>query len=386
MAAPLIQYHDLTFGIELEMVSSMLYTDIDPHKDVCFECVRETALNLLRRRARVQAQLVDHESSDDEEEEDEEEDFTVWAVDFDLSITYDRDYVWQKHHPQVTNLLESEDEIIFSRCGRSAIRHGGIEIISPILRWDNPKLWVPAVQRVVRALTNYHLQSTVIPSSGFHVHIGLGDERFSLDNVKKIAAVCILGETLMDYFHAPHRRDGGSEMIQSMISRSVFCGLSRQEIFEKIMNAQDLHEFKMIVSGQNMGMEYLNFSRFFKVNFQNVDEDDVKGTIEFRQHAGTLDPKEIRMWVKFTGLLVCHAANMDVSTLRKLLVESVMERDSNLLEPLRFMKSFIRDVEVVRYYLAKIGISLVTELPADKTHGKSWVLRYCVQSVYPVDP
>jgi hypothetical protein len=83
------------------------------------------------------------------------------------------------------------------------------------------------------------------------------------------------------------------------------------------MNAQDLHEFKMIVSedSQNMGLEYLTFSRFFKVNFGNVDDDDVKGTIEFRQHAGTLDPEEIRLWVKFTGLMVCHAANMDVGTL-----------------------------------------------------------------------
>jgi hypothetical protein len=54
-----------------------------------------------------------------------------------------------------------------------------------------------------------------------------------------------------------------------IINRRVFCGLSRQEIFEKLMNAQDLHEFKMIVSedSQNMGLEYLTISRFFKVNF-----------------------------------------------------------------------------------------------------------------------
>jgi hypothetical protein len=387
MAAPLIQYQDLTFGIELEMVSSSLYTGINPNQDVSFQCIRETALNLLRGSAGVQAQLVERKPKWEDDDDEEEEDFSVWAVDFDGTIKYEWDYVWQKHHPDLTNLFAPQEELILSSCGRMAICHGGIEIISPILKWDSPQLWVPQVENVVRALTHHHLQSTVIPTSGFHVHIGLGCNRFSLDDIKKVAAVCILGETLMDYFHAPHRRDQGAGMIQSIINRRVFCGLSRQEIFEKIINAQDLHEFKMIISedSQNMGMECITFSRFFKVNFGNVDDDDVKGTIEFRQHAGTLDPEEIRMWVKFTGLLVCHAANMNIDTLRKLLVESVTAKESNLLDPRSFMKSFIKDVEVARYYFAKIGISLVTELPADKTRGKSWLLRYSVDSVYPID-
>jgi hypothetical protein len=88
-------------------------------------------MNLLRITAGVEVQLVDREPN--WKDDNEEEDFSVWAVDFDSTIKYDWDYVWHKHHPHLA----------------MAIYHAGIEIISPILKWDSPQIWVPEEKHMV---------------------------------------------------------------------------------------------------------------------------------------------------------------------------------------------------------------------------------------------
>ncbi|KAA8904801.1 putative amidoligase enzyme-domain-containing protein [Sphaerosporella brunnea] len=363
----ILSRHDLTFGIELEIVSSVNFHGVVHNPPA--EYVREAALEMLREKANVMAQLIDTADENKDYVDDEEEaDYTVWGVAFDHSIAYEPSHIKEQHRPEHPYLEVLGQGLLFSKPERFFTCHSGIEIISPVLKLIEKRKWRPEVERVLGAVTCDALRSTVVPSAGFHVHIGLGDKRFSLLQVKKIAAVCILAERLIDCFHAPHRRNDAS-MIQPMIAREVFADKTRAEIFDMLIGAEDLEALRTIVCKEEValgesGSLCPTFSRYYKVNFQNVDEDSEKGTIEFRQHAGTLDPVEVKMWVQFTGLLVYHAANLNIPWLRKVLVGSATR--THMILPTTFMRAFIRNEEVERYYLAKLGIELA--MPRREQH------------------
>lgn len=352
----LLDIRNLTFGIELETVGSVCFSkdEDDPGEG----CIREMALAEIRSRG-LKGQLVDEPDDTYGCEDDGTPDYTVWGISYDDTVFSDLPLL-RCQYPGLKG-LKGTDSCHTSWCPEThnIVHHAGVEFVSPIFSLMEHGKWSAEICTVLGTILSGQLHATVPKSAGFHVHIGLGTGRFSLEQIKKVAVTVILGEGAIDQFHAVHRRNDRM-MIQPMITRRVFQDKSRGEIFDMIMEAKSLEEFKETVCGESVKLfnsEEMTFSRYYKVNFTNVDEDNSKGTIEFRQHAGTLNPREIFMWVCFVGQVVHSSCNMDVEQLRGIFVcpwnSSV---GGSGMTPCKFLTLFVRNESVVRHYLEKIGV------------------------------
>jgi len=384
MFPPAVNYGEITFGIELEMVTSVCY----PEKgSFCGDRIRISVMDALNCVNEIVAGLTAscHESGGDDEgyydnsgysdDEDDNKDpnYGIWNVSFDGSV-YEESAEIHRRYPQLPNLSttrEEETKLLFDQTRRMFVEYDGIEVISRVFKLAETKIWTEHIGKVLHALRRGPMVNGTPESSGYHVHVGLGDGRFTFEAIKKIAVTVTLAESLIDKFHAPHRRNEQLQ-IRTLIGRAEFQGLSREAIFDKIMGAADYHEFMAIISSDTLispgGASISMYGRAYKVNFTNLDLGDKKGTIEFRQHEGTLDPTSIAMWIRFTGLLVFHAVNLTIESLKNILVPYSSMSGIMHLKP--FIEAFIRDPLVAVYYLAKIGIRPVqrdVSLPASES-------------------
>ena len=361
---PSVDFNQITFGIELETMCSLLLAP--RHRALASDdCVRETALEEIRHHG-LKAQLVDadpNSHADDscsDSSDADGPDYSVWGIAHESTVTSDVRVV-RHQYPELPALRASAARTCWCPATRSTVCHAGIEFVSPIFRLADRARWAREIGAALAALYEGRLRAAVPESAGYHVHVGLGSERFALEQVKKIAAVAILGEETIDQFHAAHRRNEGN-MVQAIIRRAVFAGKTRAEIFDMVMATKTLEEFKKLVCADHAGMAYsrnIFNSRYYKVNFTNVDVDDYKGTIEFRQHAGTLDSVEIMMWIQFVGLMVHSACRYSTRELQIILVVAD-ESSAFRMNPRKFLSFFIRNKAAQKYYLDKIGAKLDT--------------------------
>jgi hypothetical protein len=147
----------------------------------------------------------------------------------------------------------------------------GIELVSPILRGD---AGLAQVEQVCEALQDFGC--TVNRNCGFHVHVGVG-RNAPLDFFKTITKLYGLFEPVIDGMMPTSRRASNNPFCRSMTSASPTA----------IDRATGLIDLIRIATG---GQER---SRYYKLNLHAHAR---HGTVEFRQHSGTIDARKTRMW------------------------------------------------------------------------------------------
>ena len=156
----------------------------------------------------------------------------------------------------------------------------GFEVVSPILSGE---AGLAEAEIVARALDD--AGASVNSSCGLHVHFDASDlDVIALKNILRRYAV---HEAEIDAFMPASRR--GNE--------NTYCKSIRgfvQDNFDSIRSIRDL------VARQH--------DRYFKVNLQSLLR---HGTIEFRQHSGTVNAAKIVNWVRFLAAFIdqCKAMN-----------------------------------------------------------------------------
>ncbi len=147
----------------------------------------------------------------------------------------------------------------------------GCEVVSPILSGAEG---LESVRNVVRTLKA--AGARVDNSCGFHVHVNARD----LQGPELINAVRRYAqhETTIDSFMAPRRRESRSEWCRSMVELSRTLGRSRGDLFVAT-NVANLPQ-----------------TRYYKLNLAAYVK---HGTVEFRQHAGTLNLNKMINWIMF---------------------------------------------------------------------------------------
>jgi biotin operon repressor len=145
----------------------------------------------------------------------------------------------------------------------------GFEVVSPILEGD---VGLAELRKVASALDE--AGGRVDKQCGYHVHLGARD--LNLAEFKSIVSRYAGFETMVDSFMPDSRRGNQNQFCNSIVE---FANSSR------FANAQSVKE---LVSAQR--------DRYFKVNLQAYRS---HGTIEFRQHSGTLSASKAASWVKF---------------------------------------------------------------------------------------
>lgn len=147
-----------------------------------------------------------------------------------------------------------------------------IECVSPVLKSNGG---MKSLEKVVKAINDNG--GYVNNSCGLHVHIGAaGLSGIQYVNVFKNYQML---ESVIDSFMAPSRR-GNCRWACTMSAYNFSHCYNKEQVAREIG------------------------TRYCKVNPEAYR---AHGTIEFRQHQGTLNIKKIQMWVRFLGKLVRYS-------------------------------------------------------------------------------
>jgi len=170
----------------------------------------------------------------------------------------------------------------------------GFELVSPILEGDNGLMQIEVVCQVLKTLN-----AKVNTSCGLHVHVDARD--INTDGLKRVSKMWMKYESCFDSIVTPSRRNNP----YAKGLRSKYQSLDAA--FVAIDKAVNRNEIIMAMNGDGYGT-----SRYHKLNFESLLR---HGTIEFRQHQGTVDGAKITNWVKLVGGFVECA--ITAKTIRK---------------------------------------------------------------------
>lgn len=154
--------------------------------------------------------------------------------------------------------------------------NGGYELVSPVLKGQSG---LDDVKAVCEALSE--VGALINKSCGFHAHFGTDDFKESISVWRNLYINYATLEEDIDAFMPPSRR------------RNTYCAsLKVRGWREKMENARTLVELEKAITKR---------SRYFKLNSQSYWR---HGTVEFRQHSGTIEFDKIRNWLLFCARLV----------------------------------------------------------------------------------
>lgn len=157
--------------------------------------------------------------------------------------------------------------------------HNGFEVVSPILQGE---AGLEEAEIVARALEDAGAYAN--RTCGYHVHFDARD--MSLDHIKAIVRRYARHETEIDAFMPPSRRGNANQYCHSL------HGIIGQS-FEAATSAEALAAAQP--------------SRYYKVNLKSFQR---HGTIEFRQHSGTVNAAKICNWIRFLSDFIDQCKRM----------------------------------------------------------------------------
>lgn len=311
----------VTFGIELEFIAVFpreFFLDFIEEGDN-----PDAVTGISRALSADGIPSTGHESlEDDEEINSNAESYSMWNVaeEGGLRLSDSERIAWRL-------------EVASTEC-----RIESVEVSSRKLRISED--WQSEVARVLqnlKDLADAGCRFITNASTGLHVHIALGDQRMPLRTVKNVLQLCTAFERRLDNLYPTNRIDPDNAYKRSAPSHfnanlSWHFGSNKHTNFarnichwlsaiEECSTYEELGKFFKndlvnVNSNGEANVHHTNF-HFSTLNLENLysnhtdDEAEPTGTIEFRQHDGTLDFKEISAHVLFKALLVsfCHTTS-----------------------------------------------------------------------------
>jgi Putative amidoligase enzyme len=195
----------------------------------------------------------------------------------------------------------------------------GVELVSP------PYTSVEAAQKDLTTIFSALRPSGDMPSDfavatnntcGLHVHVGLPDgSRMPLKALQHLAFLTLVYEEEITRLHAFHRRHCGTEIVTNR-ERFLLEGCTEDAVvvrggkkFEPLVESAASIRKQVFGTARHQELaELMGEGRYRIVNWQYVDgaimNREGPKTIEFRQHAGCVEPGAIMRWVRFCVALV----------------------------------------------------------------------------------
>ena len=155
----------------------------------------------------------------------------------------------------------------------------GAEVVSPILRGEDG---IAQMRTMMLALSANG--GTVNHECGTHVHIGAADMEPA--DIVRLVRFYDRNVALIDSLHPQSRRN------------AFYCGNTTPREIDS------LDHFHKGNPSDKKALADATGSRYRKVNLHSLRW---HGTIEFRQHAGTLNPRKLEAWIRFL-MALCECA------------------------------------------------------------------------------
>ena len=177
--------------------------------------------------------------------------------------------------------------------------NGGYELVSPVLKGQRG---LDEVKAVSEALAE--VGAMINKSCGFHSHFGTDDFKDSISVWRNLYINYATLEEDIDAFMPPSRR------------HNRYCSsLKVRDWRSKMENAQTLVDLERAVT---------NRSRYFKLNSQSYWR---HGTVEFRQHSGTIEFDKIKNWLLFCARFVDFSKREKLDRGGERALEKFLDRD-----------------------------------------------------------
>lgn len=162
------------------------------------------------------------------------------------------------------------------------------ELVSPILEGVDGLCQVNTVGKVLTALG-----AKVNKSCGLHVHVDARD--ITAEQMKRVCKMWMKYESCFDAVVPESRRDN----MYCRGIRSKFQSL--EQAFDAIDGARNIAGLRAVMNGTDSFR-----ARYHKLNLESLVR---HGTVEFRQHSGTVDADKMLNWVELvTAFIDCAVA------------------------------------------------------------------------------
>ncbi|KAI0817089.1 putative amidoligase enzyme-domain-containing protein [Xylaria sp. FL0064] len=163
----------------------------------------------------------------------------------------------------------------------------GVEVSSPV-QYATPEAF-DVINRAISTITS-KFRCIVDVSCGLHVHVGLGEERLSLEQIRRIASLSYAVEPLLFTLHDPVRRVNNycRPLQDYSYLADKYANQDFNEGLERDMYHQGFDE-SIPTFCQYLGGERRHGEAPMSFRAKNVDEDHIAAFLETRQH-GHFEP------------------------------------------------------------------------------------------------
>lgn len=179
----------------------------------------------------------------------------------------------------------------------------GCEVVSPPMP---RKPMFEALKQVCTIITG--AGGTVDRRCGFHVHHSVGD--FTSMDLWRLALLTIHYEHVVDGLLAPSRRDNRYCVRMHHPQSLWYPPIRRDRRWVEFLRWYVFLQNRRTIPRNGWSDDYLphydfdDLDRYQKVNFRSLGS---YGTVEFRQHQGTLNARKMAMWIDLTQRLIERA-------------------------------------------------------------------------------
>lgn len=188
----------------------------------------------------------------------------------------------------------------------SIIGENPTEIASPLLKGREG---LAEVEKVCTALQLAGCQ--VNWSCGFHVHWSAQD--YTGKNVLSLLRLYAKFENVIDYLVSPSRRGDRNKYCRSMVKDTDLAWVTELDKTERARAVEVALNFGSAHSEWTMPHTERMVQRSSRYHKLNISAYNHYGTVEFRQHQGTLNANKATNWIVFTQQLVNKAKYVAVS-------------------------------------------------------------------------
>lgn len=160
------------------------------------------------------------------------------------------------------------------------------ELVSPILRGEEGLKELKKVCNVLKLA-----KAKINRSCGLHIHFDA--RNLQINDWKNIYKNYISLEEEIDSIMPMSRRDSTNTYCKSLLYRIQ----TKEQAFSIIDSCNTVNEISRKITGND---------RYYKINAESFTR---HGTVEFRQHSGTIEFDKINNWVKICSALIDKSSN-----------------------------------------------------------------------------
>jgi len=214
-------------------------------------------------------------------------------------------------------LFANHPTLNFCKVKRDESIHNGCEVVLPPLSFQAESTWDYVSQAYELLTTN---GARITTKCGHHVHIGLkpitmDSEDFNNQSIQlyrdrtqyfQDSTEFMQFELIKDVcFRYAKHQDFISSMLASSRRSSRYCSPINNSL-NRIESSTNIQDLKYSISG-----------KFNAINLLNYNINGGRGTIEFRQHQGTLNSTKIKNWISFIVNMFDYSLNFRLETINQ---------------------------------------------------------------------